>query len=153
MPGGQINDPSSGKHYSLPFLPATPSSPSRTLEGLIELTRHPTRALNLAAYVASELRGYKDTVRCAVLGAEVPDHRQVQLTQTLIVLVLKTHFFSVFQKLGGPGPPLSAPLVWIGRLQGGGAGPARKKGMNHNREKSDLNKCYCSRVLRRRLGR
>ena len=25
LPEGQINDPSSGKHYSLPFLPATPS--------------------------------------------------------------------------------------------------------------------------------
>ena len=33
-----INDPFSGKHYSLPFLPATPSSPSWTLEGLFELT-------------------------------------------------------------------------------------------------------------------
>ena len=31
LPGGQINDPSSGKHYSLPFLPATPSSPSCAL--------------------------------------------------------------------------------------------------------------------------
>ena len=30
----QINNPSSGKHYSLLFLPATPSSPSRTLQGL-----------------------------------------------------------------------------------------------------------------------
>ena len=38
MPGGQINDPLSGKHYSLPFLPATASSPSRTLGGLFELT-------------------------------------------------------------------------------------------------------------------
>ena len=49
LPGGQINDPSSGKHYSLPFLPATPSSPSRTLEGLFELKRCPSRALNLYA--------------------------------------------------------------------------------------------------------
>ena len=33
LPGGQINDPSlGGKHYSLPFLPATPSSPSLTLD-------------------------------------------------------------------------------------------------------------------------
>ena len=32
-----INDPSSGKDYSLPFLPATLSSPPRTLEGLFEL--------------------------------------------------------------------------------------------------------------------
>ena len=32
----------SGNHYSLPFLPATPSCPSRTLEGLFELTRRPS---------------------------------------------------------------------------------------------------------------
>ena len=38
------NDPSSGKHYSLPFLPETPLSPSRTLDsphGLLpELQRY-----------------------------------------------------------------------------------------------------------------
>ena len=38
LPGGQINDRSSGKHFSLPFLPATPSSPSRTLEGTLDLS-------------------------------------------------------------------------------------------------------------------
>ena len=46
LPGGQINDPSSGKHYSLLFLPETPLSPSRTLERLFELTRRPSRALD-----------------------------------------------------------------------------------------------------------
>ena len=40
-----------------------------------------------------ELQRYKATVRCAALGAEVPGHRQQQLTQTLIVRLLKTHFF------------------------------------------------------------
>ena len=49
LPGGHINDPSSRRHYyslySLPFLLTTPSSPSRTLEGLFELTWHPSRAL------------------------------------------------------------------------------------------------------------
>ena len=35
--GGQIIDPSSVKHFSLPFLPATPLSLSRTIEGLFEL--------------------------------------------------------------------------------------------------------------------
>ena len=35
-----------GKHYSLQFLPATTSSLSRTLEGLFELTRRPSRALD-----------------------------------------------------------------------------------------------------------
>ena len=54
FPGGQINDPSSENHYSLPFLPATPSSPSRTLEGLFQLTQHPPfKGLQLASCVAS----------------------------------------------------------------------------------------------------
>ena len=66
LPGGQINDPSLGKHYSLPFLPATPSSPYRTLGS--------PRAL------LPELQRYKDTVRCAALGAEVPGHHQQHLT-------------------------------------------------------------------------
>ena len=43
LPGGQINEPFSGKYYSLPFLPATPSSLSRTLKGLFELTQCPLR--------------------------------------------------------------------------------------------------------------
>ena len=41
-----------------------------------------------------ELQRYKDTVRCNALGAEVPGHRQQQLTQTLIVRLLKTQFFT-----------------------------------------------------------
>ena len=76
-------NPSSGKHYSLPFLPATPSSPSRTLEGLFELTRRPSRALDSPRALLPELQRYKDTVRCAT--AEVPGHRQQQMMQTLIV--------------------------------------------------------------------
>ena len=73
MPGGQINDPSSGKHYSLPFLPATPSSRSQTLDS--------PRALLL------ELQRYKDTVSC-VTFSQVPVESDIQklLTQTL-----KTH--------------------------------------------------------------
>ena len=41
-----------------------------------------------------ELQRYKDTVRSAALGAEVPGHRQQQLTQTVIVRLLKTHLFT-----------------------------------------------------------
>ena len=59
LPGGQINDPSSGKHYSLPFLPATPSSASRTLEGLFELTQRPSRALDSPHTLLLELQRYK----------------------------------------------------------------------------------------------
>ena len=72
----QINDPSSGKHYSLAFLPATPSSLSWTLEGLFELTRRPSPALDSPRALLPELQRYKDTVRCAALGAEVPAHLQ-----------------------------------------------------------------------------
>ena len=80
--------------YSLTFLPATPSSPSRTLEGLFELTRRPSQALDLPRALLPELQRYKDTVRCGALGAEVPGHRQQQLTQTLLKTIdlLKTHF-------------------------------------------------------------
>ena len=85
LPGWQNNDPSSGKHYSLPFLRATPSSLSRTLKGLFELTRRPSRALDSPRALLPELQRYKDTVRCAAVGAEVPGHRQQQLTQTLIL--------------------------------------------------------------------
>ena len=38
---GLVNDPLSGKHYSLPFLPAIPLSLSRTYEGLFDLTWSP----------------------------------------------------------------------------------------------------------------
>ena len=70
------------EHYSLPFLPATPSW---TLEGLFELTRCPSGALDSPRALLLKLQGYKDTVRCTTLGKEVPGHRQEQLTQTLIV--------------------------------------------------------------------
>ena len=83
--------PLSGKHFSLPFLPATPSSPSQTLEGLFELTRRPSRALDLPHALLPELQRFKDTIRCTTLGTEVPEYRQLQLMQTLIVRLLKTH--------------------------------------------------------------
>ena len=40
-----------GKYFSLPFLAATRLFPSRTLEGLFELTWHPSRALNLTLFI------------------------------------------------------------------------------------------------------
>ena len=63
LPGGQIYDPSSGKRYSLSFLPATPSSPFRTLEGLFELTRRPSRALNSPRALLPELRTDKESAK------------------------------------------------------------------------------------------
>ena len=63
-------------------------------EGLFELTRRSSRALNSPCALHPELQRYKDTVRCAELGAEVPGHCQKKLTQTLIVRLLKTHFYT-----------------------------------------------------------
>ena len=60
------------KHYSLPFRSATLWSPSWTLEGLFELTRHPSRTLNSPRVLLPELQRYEDTVRCVALGAGVP---------------------------------------------------------------------------------
>ena len=95
-PNRYNNDPSLGK-YLLLFLPATPSSPSRTLEGLFELSQVsqlcPSRALDSPRALLPELQRYKDTIRCASLGAEVRGHQQ--LTQTLIVRLLKTHFDTI----------------------------------------------------------
>ena len=56
-----------------------------------ELTWRPSRALNLDAYVASELQRNKVSIRCGALDAEVPGHRTEQLMQTL---------------MGGVAPPL-----------------------------------------------
>ena len=72
-PSWQINDPLSGQHYSLQFLPATPLSLSGTLAGLFELKRCPSRALDLPRVLLPELLRNKDTVRCAAVGAEAQD--------------------------------------------------------------------------------
>ena len=66
------------------------------LEGLFELTRRPSRALDSPRALLSDLQRNKDTVRGVALGAEVPGYRQQQLTQTLIVRLLKIHFFTSF---------------------------------------------------------
>ena len=89
LSGGQINDPSSGKEFSLPFLPATSSSPSQTL------VAH--------ALLLLELQRYKDIVRCgvAMIVSEIPGHLQKQLTETLIVQFAP----SLFQQLGAPLAP------------------------------------------------
>ena len=47
----------------------------------------------LASCVASGTTEVHQVVKCAGLGREVPGDRQKQLTQTLIVRLLKTHFF------------------------------------------------------------
>ena len=78
----KFNYLSSGKYYSLQFLLATPSPPSRTLAEIFDLTRLPSRALILPHALLSELQRYKDAVMCDTQGAEIPRHCQKQLTQT-----------------------------------------------------------------------
>ena len=95
LPGGQIYDPLLGKHYIFSSVPPSNSLVSVwALEGLFELTRRPSRALDLHGSLLPELQRYKDTVRFGALGAKVPGLGQQQLTQTLIVRLLKTHFFT-----------------------------------------------------------
>ena len=61
------------------FHQATPLFRSRILEGLFELTQHPSRAPNLASFVPSGTSGIQG------LGADVSGHSHKQPTQTLIV--------------------------------------------------------------------
>ena len=79
--GGQSKESSLGKHFSFPFLLATPWSPPRTLEGLLELTRRPSRALNLdtCCFRNPDLQKYKDTNRCDPVGDVSPGHRHEKL--------------------------------------------------------------------------
>ena len=57
-----------------------------------------------------ELQRTKNTVSCAVLGADIPGHRQEQRMQTLIVhLLKKQHLFWLFQKLRAPLASLTIP--------------------------------------------
>ena len=65
---------------SLSSLPVTPFSWS--LEGPFEMILRPSRASNIGYYFA----GVSDE-----LGVVVPGHHQKQLTQTLIVRLMKMH--------------------------------------------------------------
>ena len=103
-----------GKQCYLLFLPATLWSWSRNLEGLFELTQRPSRALGLSTcncFITSEtqLQGH---VRCGAVAAEFTGHCQNQLTQTLIVHLLKTHLFLLLLKLRGTLPVRPPPRLW-----------------------------------------
>ena len=84
--------PSSGKFFSLLFLPATPLYPSRTLAGLFEMTQHSSRALDSPDELLPELQRSKDAIKSFTPGSQDVCHEQ--MTQTLIVSLLKTHLFS-----------------------------------------------------------
>ena len=91
MPERQINWPIIKEHFAI-FRSSQllPHLSLPTLKGLFELTQRPSRALNWPRALLPELQRYKGTVRCVALGTEVPGLRQIQLTQTLIVCLLKT---------------------------------------------------------------
>ena len=75
LPGGQFNDPLSGKHFCLPFLPATRLSLSQTLEGLFWADTAPSKGPRLASCIASELQRNIDYRVCSV-RCEGPRTRQ-----------------------------------------------------------------------------
>ena len=81
----QFNDLTWGKYCSLQFLPAPPSSPSLTLEGHFDT--------DTVTFKGPQRN--KDTVRRAALGVQFLGQRQRQLTETLIVRLLKMHFSSL----------------------------------------------------------
>ena len=80
---------------SLSFLPATPSSPSWTLEGLFEPTLRLSSALESPHALLPDLQRYKDTCRCATLGMDVPRHCQKKDKANLdCVFVENTLFYT-----------------------------------------------------------
>ena len=56
----------------------------------------PSRALDSPHSLLSEVQINKHSISCAALVTEVPGHCPEQLTKTLIVRLLKMHFFSGF---------------------------------------------------------
>ena len=58
----------------------------RPLKGFFELTRRPSRALISPRALLPELQRNKGHRQGCALGAEVPGHRQEQLTQTLMIV-------------------------------------------------------------------
>ena len=82
-----LNNPLSGKHFSLWFLSATPLSLSWTLDGLCELARWPLRTLALPRALLLKLL----TENLGNYQVWHARSNQDQLTETLIVRLLKQH--------------------------------------------------------------
>ena len=98
-----------GKYFSLLLLPTTPLALSRPFKGLFELT---SKALNPPCALLPENRESRILSGQARKPSKSPGHCcQEQLTQTLIVLLLKTHLFWLVQKFGKPWPSLAPSLT------------------------------------------
>ena len=95
------------KHFSLPFLPATPLSPSLTLEGLFDLTQWAPQGhlTHLVCCFPNYLQRNKDTMRCVLLDAEFPGHCQITNDKTFFVSFWKMHFSGCSIKMRSPGLP------------------------------------------------
>ena len=99
--------PHRGKHYSLPFLPATPSSPSRTLGGLFELTRCPSRALDLPRASLPEPQRIMNTVCRARRGGARTLLRTTDAK--LDYAFVENALVFVYPRIGWTKAPLSTP--------------------------------------------
>ena len=77
------------------------------------------RPASCVATGTTENQGRRQVCHVAhyVLRSQDNFNCKVQLTQTLIVRLLKTHFLLLFQKLGVPGTPLATPWLKIVRKQ------------------------------------
>ena len=87
-----------GERNSLSFLPATPLSRSQTLEGLFELTRHPS---STSTHLVHCFRNYRDTRTLSGVPRWVQRSQDTvkNVWQTLIVGLMKTHLFSLWPPL------------------------------------------------------
>ena len=88
------------------FFHVTPSSPFWTLEGLFELKRRPSRALDSPCTLLLELQRNRDTTRRAALGAEesrTPSRATIANLGNLGHL-LKLQLFAVIKKWWPPWP-------------------------------------------------
>ena len=83
-----------GKDYSLPFLPATPSSLSQTLEGLFRAEAGPFKGPRLASCVASgttDIQGHPQVCRTRRGGPRTPS---TTTDGNLDCALVETHFFT-----------------------------------------------------------
>ena len=112
MPGRQINDPLSGKCYSLLFLPATPSSLSQTLKGLTTATA-PFKGPGLASCIASgttEIQGHHQVCRARRGG---PRTRSRTADANLDCASVKKALVFVAPKIWRARAPLAAPSLLL----------------------------------------
>ena len=118
------------------FLIATPSSPSRTLEGLTVPIKGPQPASSIASRT-TEMQGHRHVCRASRGG---PRTRQEQLTQTLIVCCVCTcSCCSEHWRGQGPlGSPFATPSSSVVHTL---LAPCRHFAMHYRKEQRSRNVC------------